>query len=78
MPSVLIQYLPEGCFRNGPELFWYRHLWGEKEGKQIDGKYGAAEIKDIQGLTAADGLPPYAAVCVSPISGERRKTLGLI
>ena len=35
----------------------------EKEGKQIDREYGAAEIKDIQKLTAAYGRPPYAAVC---------------
>jgi len=57
------QYKNKGCSGNGPELLWGCYLWGEKEGEQIDGKYGAAEIKGIQKLTAADDLPPYAAVC---------------
>ena len=31
-------------------------MWCKKEGQQVDGKYGAAEIKGIQKLTAAYGM----------------------
>ena len=50
----------------------------EKEGKQIDREYGAAEIKNIQKLTAALWQTAICGGLRSPTSNEWRKTLALI